>query len=178
MGFFNQLKEQAFEKAKEEMMQNLGVPPEIIESLTGAVGGGGGGANKKSGRMSQEEYEATKPAEMRKDIRMISGCEDSQTSADVSNVASFQLPDPAGALYSNCALDCIIACSLEWNSDLSIWLCFRAYFVLRTYAGKAGGACTSTLLNFLYADEKVPEDDLRWEKCIRMIILIAWLKYE
>ena len=86
---------------------------EIIESLTGAVGGGGGGANKKSGRMSQEEYEATKPAEMRKDIRMISGCEDSQTSADVSNVASFQLPDPAGALYSNCARDCIKACSLE-----------------------------------------------------------------
>jgi hypothetical protein len=27
--------------------------------------------------------------------------------------------------------------------------------------GQAGGACTSTLLNFLYADEKVPEDDLR-----------------
>mmetsp|Transcript_24321 Transcript_24321/g.67744 ORF Transcript_24321/g.67744 Transcript_24321/m.67744 type:complete len:324 (-) Transcript_24321:403-1374(-) len=30
------------------------------------------------------------------DFRMISGCRDSQTSADVSNVASFQLPDPAG----------------------------------------------------------------------------------
>lgn len=28
--------------------------------------------------------------------RMISGCQDKQTSADVSNVSSFQLPDPAG----------------------------------------------------------------------------------
>lgn len=27
---------------------------------------------------------------------MFSGCKDEQTSADVSNVASFQLPDPAG----------------------------------------------------------------------------------
>mmetsp|Transcript_31805 Transcript_31805/g.58618 ORF Transcript_31805/g.58618 Transcript_31805/m.58618 type:complete len:312 (-) Transcript_31805:70-1005(-) len=54
-------------------------------------------------------------------VRMISGCEDHQTSADVSNVATFQLPDPAG---------------------------------------RAGGACTSTLLNVLYEDHKTPEDDL------------------
>lgn len=52
---------------------------------------------------------------------MISGCEDEQTSADVSNVSSFQLPDPAG---------------------------------------RAGGACTSTLLNLLYADHHKLEDDL------------------
>ena len=30
------------------------------------------------------------------DVRLISGCKDAQTSADVSDVASFQLPDPAG----------------------------------------------------------------------------------
>ena len=30
------------------------------------------------------------------EVHMISGCRDEQTSADVSNVASFQLPDPAG----------------------------------------------------------------------------------
>lgn len=29
-------------------------------------------------------------------VRMFSGCEDKQTSADVSNVSSFRLPDPAG----------------------------------------------------------------------------------
>jgi len=32
------------------------------------------------------------------DVRMISGCSDHQTSADVSNVTQFQLPDPAGTL--------------------------------------------------------------------------------
>jgi hypothetical protein len=30
------------------------------------------------------------------EIHMISGCQDTQTSADVSNVASFKLPDPQG----------------------------------------------------------------------------------
>lgn len=36
------------------------------------------------------------------DVRMISGCEDAQTSADVSNVESFQLPDPAGLAGGAC----------------------------------------------------------------------------
>lgn len=36
------------------------------------------------------------------DFRMISGCEDAQTSADVSNVASFQLPDPKGQAGGAC----------------------------------------------------------------------------
>jgi hypothetical protein len=49
------------------------------------------------------------------DIRMFSGCQDKQTSADVSNVSNFGLPDPAG---------------------------------------KAGGACTTTMLNILYEDER------------------------
>jgi len=35
-------------------------------------------------------------------VRMISGCKDSQTSADVSNVASFSLPDPAGRAGGAC----------------------------------------------------------------------------
>jgi len=58
---------------------------------------------------------------------MISGCEDAQTSADVSNVASFKLPDPHG---------------------------------------RAGGACTSTLLNVLYKDEQVPHDDLSFTQVL------------
>jgi len=46
---------------------------------------------------AQRSFESNKPESMRKDVRMISGCEDSQTSADVSNVRQFQLPDaPAG----------------------------------------------------------------------------------
>lgn len=48
---------------------------------------------------------------------MISGSEDKQTSADVSNVGSFQLPDPHG---------------------------------------KAGGACTSTLLKVLHETHNQP----------------------
>jgi hypothetical protein len=35
-------------------------------------------------------------------VRMISGCQDSQTSADVSNVSEFQLPDPAGRSGGAC----------------------------------------------------------------------------
>ena len=58
---------------------------------------------------------------------MISGCEDAQTSADVSNVANFQLPDPHG---------------------------------------RAGGACTSTLLRILYKDDTVPEDDLSFTQVL------------
>jgi hypothetical protein len=77
---------------------------------------------------AQSNFEDNKPDSMRnKDIRMISGCEDSQTSADVSNVSQFQLPDPAG---------------------------------------RAGGACTSTLLNILYKDEHVPEDDLSFTQVL------------
>lgn len=72
-------------------------------------------------------FEERKPDAMKNDIRMISGCEDAQTSADVSNVKSFQLPDPAG---------------------------------------RAGGACTSTLLRILYKDEQVPEDDLSFTQVL------------
>ncbi|KAI2509756.1 Caspase domain [Fragilaria crotonensis] len=36
------------------------------------------------------------------DVRMISGCQDAQTSADVSNVSEFQLPDPAGRSGGAC----------------------------------------------------------------------------
>jgi Metal-dependent hydrolases of the beta-lactamase superfamily II len=70
--------------------------------------------------MFNEKAEAAIPAE----VRMISGCEDKQTSADVSNVSSFKLPDPAG---------------------------------------RAGGACTSALLNVLYADKHAPDEALSFK---------------
>ncbi|CAB9509677.1 Metacaspase-1 [Seminavis robusta] len=78
-------------------------------------------------RDAQAMFEEKKPDAMKNDIRMISGCEDAQTSADVSNVGAFKLPDPAG---------------------------------------RAGGACTSTLLSILYKDEKVPEDDLSFTEVL------------
>lgn len=51
---------------------------------------------------AQRAFEDQKPATMKNDVRMISGCEDHQTSADVSNVHSFQLPDPAGQAGGAC----------------------------------------------------------------------------
>ena len=45
-----------------------------------------------------EQAEKLIPAE----VRMISGCSDEQTSADVSNVASFSLPNPAGRAGGAC----------------------------------------------------------------------------
>jgi len=40
--------------------------------------------------------------EIKADVRMISGCKDSQTSADVYDVAAFSLPDPAGQAGGAC----------------------------------------------------------------------------
>lgn len=45
-----------------------------------------------------EQAEQAIPA----DVRMISGCHDVQTSADVNNVGSFNLPDPAGRAGGAC----------------------------------------------------------------------------
>eukprot|EP00970_Alexandrium_tamarense_P012330 scaffold2857_cov275-Alexandrium_tamarense.AAC.3 len=83
MGFFNSLKAKAAEQIKAKLIEELGM-------------GGDDDNNNEGHTMTKEEFEATKPDELRKDIRMISGCADHQTSADVSNVSSFQLPDPAG----------------------------------------------------------------------------------
>jgi hypothetical protein len=48
-------------------------------------------------RIKQRAFEDKKPKKLKADIRMISGCEDTQTSADVSNVVrQFELPDPHG----------------------------------------------------------------------------------
>lgn len=50
----------------------------------------------------RQEFEQKKPKAMQADIWMISGCEDRQTSADVSNVNTFQLPDPQGRAGGAC----------------------------------------------------------------------------
>jgi len=85
---------------------------------------GGGGLDQES---AQRAFEDEKPDSMRKDVRMISGCDDAQTSADITNVHCFQLPDPAG---------------------------------------RAGGACTSTLLSVLYKDENIPESTLSFTEVL------------
>mmetsp|Transcript_22610 Transcript_22610/g.28897 ORF Transcript_22610/g.28897 Transcript_22610/m.28897 type:complete len:330 (-) Transcript_22610:281-1270(-) len=75
------------------------------------------------------DFDTKAKAAIRAEVRMISGCHDAQTSADVSNVGSFQLPDPAG---------------------------------------RAGGACTSALLNVLYRDHQASED-LSWVDTLRQM---------
>ena len=42
-------------------------------------------------------------------------------------------------------------------------------FSLPDPAGRAGGACTSTLLNILYKDEHVPEDDLSFTQVLEQM---------
>jgi hypothetical protein len=56
------------------------------------------------------------------DVRMISGCADHQTSADVSNVTQFQLPDPAGQSGGACTsalLKTLYADHKDTGKDLS-----------------------------------------------------------
>ena len=56
-------------------------------------------SNTENGDLSfDEQAEEAIPA----DVRMISGCHDEQTSADVNNVGSFNLPDPAGRSGGAC----------------------------------------------------------------------------
>lgn len=65
-----------------------------------------------------EQAEQAIPAE----IRMFSGCADEQTSADVSNVASFSLPDPAGRAGGACTsalLKVLYADNKKPDDDLS-----------------------------------------------------------
>jgi len=55
-------------------------------------------------------------------IRMISGCRDDQTSADVSNIAEFELPDPAGRSAGACTsafLSVVYADDKKPDDDLS-----------------------------------------------------------
>jgi metacaspase-1 len=50
----------------------------------------------------EAEYKARAEELIPSIVHMISGCRDEQTSADVSNVANFQLPDPAGRAGGAC----------------------------------------------------------------------------
>ena len=80
--------------------------------------------------MAEDEVHEKAEEYIKADVRLISGCQDHQTSADVSNTATFQLPDPHG---------------------------------------KAGGACTSALLQVLYADHEDTAEDLTYEDVVLKI---------
>jgi hypothetical protein len=71
---------------------------------------------------------------------MISGCRDEQTSADVSNVANFQLPDPAGSCEEWCYSTLIY---------FEMFIHYSSLYYLKPISfvtpGRAGGACTSAM---------------------------------
>ncbi|CAB9508240.1 Metacaspase-1 [Seminavis robusta] len=74
--------------------------------------------------MTDQDIEEKAKEVIAADVRLFSGCEDAQTSGDMTDVANFNLPDPAG---------------------------------------RAGGACTSGLLQVLYADHKDTSYELSFE---------------
>jgi hypothetical protein len=94
-----------FRKKIEERIEDA-VNEATGNSSSGSKSGSGSGSSNSAGKMNQinaqNEFENNKPDSMRKDVRMISGCDDTQTSADVSNVNSFCLPDPAGQAGGAC----------------------------------------------------------------------------
>ena len=56
------------------------------------------------------------------DFRMFSGCEDAQTSSDVSDIANFKLPDPAGRGGGACTsglLQVLYQDHVDRSADLS-----------------------------------------------------------
>ena len=55
---------------------------------------------------------------------------------------------------------------MSFFASLSLSLYLHISFQLPDPAGRAGGACTSTLLNILYKDEQVPEDDLSFTEVL------------
>lgn len=149
MGFFNSLKAKAAEQIKAKLIEELGM-------------GGDDDNNNEGHTMTKEEFEATKPDELRKDIRMISGCADHQTSAGSPlYVVNYVL---AVFLFSVCSRPTLIhLCSLL--SDVSNVSSFQ----LPDPAGRAGGALTSTLLKVLYADEQKTDEDLSFTEVMERL---------
>ena len=100
------------------------------------------------------------------EIRMISGCKDAQTSADVSDVASFQLPDPAGraggALTSSLlkVFWQMEKCYFQRWPHLLALLSFVSHrshhFILSCYL----------ISKVLYADQRKPDVDLSFQELL------------
>ena len=65
-----------------------------------------------------QKAEQAIPAE----VRMISGCADSQTSADVSNVGNFQLPNPQGRSGGACTAGLLQVLYAEKNNPTLSWV--------------------------------------------------------
>lgn len=80
----------------------------------------------------EEKVKAAIPAE----VRMFSGCMDYQTSADVSNVANFKLPDPAGRAGGALTTALLSVCYAE-NKVPEAELTFKEVLIAASEALKA-----------------------------------------
>lgn len=78
------LRERAAAKMREKVDERLGLTPSPA-------------VNYKQSARNDPEFDQQAEDAIPAEVRMISGCHDEQTSADVGNVATFQLPDAAGA---------------------------------------------------------------------------------
>lgn len=66
------------------------------------------------------DFEGSDPSSLiAGNVRMISGCQDAQTSADVSNVSQFSLPDPAGRSGGACTSALLKTLYHEGGEDMS-----------------------------------------------------------
>lgn len=70
--------------------------------------------------MTSGDFEGTSPEDLiPADVRMLSGCQDAQTSADVGNVSQFSLPDPAGRAGGACTSALLKTLYHEGGEDMS-----------------------------------------------------------
>ena len=83
-------KEKAEAALREKIDETFGLSPDDAEGEEDQV------ERDEGAPASDPEFDAAAEEAIPADVRMIFGCHDTQTSADVSNVATFQLPDAAG----------------------------------------------------------------------------------
>ena len=96
------------------------------------------------------------------EVRMISGCRDSQTSGSFYTMQRNNQKRSLPLMYW---LDLFVL--LEYIFDCSADVSNVASFQLPDPAGRAGGACTSAMLKVLYAEHHAPEED----KSIQEVLL-------
>jgi len=94
-------------KTKTKKRTSFAIP--LISSFASSFGANEGinhdatnDEKKETATVYSEESHTEETREIRAKVFMISGCQDNQTSADVSNVSSFSLPDPNGRAGGAC----------------------------------------------------------------------------
>eukprot|EP00756_Hemistasia_phaeocysticola_P015001 Hpha_TRINITY_DN15380_c0_g1::TRINITY_DN15380_c0_g1_i1::g.89612::m.89612 len=140
-------------KARNDMLMKVGkdllAGKGIGAALMGGLGGGGGarpgGGGGQSGQDSKKMCNG--------DVIMFSGCDDSQTSADVPNVAKFGLPQNAGPGGSGGACTNALASVLHRQPQITI---VQLLEQMRVELGKRGFKQVPQLTSSKPVDLSVP----------------------